>query len=324
MPTDLKVNLLSQSRDEIKQVLCNNIYGSLPTTPVHLTVDIVREDIGFAAGKATLCHKNLVLDMGERYVQIPFTEMIPNDKANCPAIVYLGYESAVPNKFLPAEEIIDRGYAIFLFNHEDVSTNDSNFKSGIYNDVAPSRRKKNAPGKLMLWAWTAIRLMEYVASLDIIDKNSIAVAGHGLLGKAALLAGAFDERFNYIIANDTISFGTGSELDYGKLSLIMPHLFCPAFTDNVFPECEHSMLLSLCSPRSVLVGSCADDPRSLPQEEYESLKSAFSLSEGESKIPTERGCIQTENVSYHVRGGMHYLSREDWKIYLDFIDKKRK
>lgn len=326
MPTALKKGIIAVNREEIKQRLFNGIYGVMPDRPIHLAAEIVSEDIGFAAGKATLCHKNLILDMGEKQLRVPFSQIIPKGKTNCPAIVYLSYEGAVPNRYLPAEEITDRGYAIFSLDFKVVSENNGDFKSGISADIARSRRKKNAPGKLMLWAWAAVRLMEYAQSLDCIDSESIAVAGHGLLGKAALIAGAVDERFNFIIANDSISFGAGKNLSYGKLSLIMPHLFCPAFAEVDFEGCEQAMLLSLCAPRAILIGCAADDPRSAPELEYEALREAsafYSSAKLQKEIPTANALVQTGNLSYHLRGGMHYFSREDWKIYLDFIDKNR-
>ena len=326
MPTAVAKDLLSSKQEKIKQVLYNEVYGVMPDCPVHLGAETVCEDIGFAAGKAVLRHKNLIIDIGDKELRIPFSEVIPNGKSNCPAIIYLCFEDEVPNKYLPAEEISDRGYAIFSLNLKRVSENDGNFKSGVCADIARSRRKKNAPGKLMLWAWAAIRLMEYVASVESIDGKSIAVAGHGLPGKAALIAGALDGRFSFTIANDAAAFGVGANSDYGKLSLIMPHLFCPAFTEGNFEGCEQAMLLSLCAPRSVLVGCAADDPRSAPELEYEAIKEAslfYPNTVLQKEIPTANTLVQTGSISYHLRGGMHYFSREDWKIYLDFIDKNR-
>jgi hypothetical protein len=41
-------------------------------------------------------------------------------------------------------------------------------------------------------------------------------------------------------------------------------------------------------------------------------------------IPEAKSVLQEGDTSYHVRHGLHYLSREDWNIYMDFIDKKTK
>ena len=248
------------------------------------------------------------MEIGTKNAILPFTAVIPHSLRPCPAIISIDREDFVPNKFLPAEEIVQRGYAIFSFCYEHVAANNSNFKSGLTKYIAKSRKRKNAPGKLAIIAWAAMRIADYAVSLASVDGENLIVSGHGMLGKAALLAAAFDERFEYVIANDSIGFGCGKSA--AEMSVSSDFLFCPDFgesNENRNGTNEHRLLLNSCAPRFILIGSCEDDPRSDPEAEFEAIASL-----GENDF-----------THFHTRCGTHYFSRDDWKNYLDFIDKKR-
>ena len=39
-------------------------------------------------------------------------------------------------------------------------------------------------------------------------------------------------------------------------------------------------------------------------------------------IPDAKTVCDGEDAHFHIRHGNHYLSREDWNAYMDFIDSK--
>lgn len=279
-----------------------SIYGEMPPAPKHLHCVCDQSDPTFAAGYAVLSSKRLIIDLGESRLTLPFISSVPNHTAPCPAIVNLSFDSAVPNKFLPAEEINERGYAIFHLNLSDVSENNGDFKSGAFSKSLISRRRRTAAGKTALWSWAALRLIEYVSSLENIRKDAIAVAGHGISAISAMLSSCYDGKSSFVIANDPFS-----ALSDGSTSTILSclwHLFCPAFVDqptNMIIE----PLLSSMSGVTLLLGSARDRE--------------FADVEKEARL--------LENVSdaYHfTRDGLAYFSRKDWNNYLDFIDSKLK
>lgn len=294
--------------DEKRKFLSENIYGEIPAKPVHLSCDVGEKDEFFAAGKAVLKRHTIICELdGERKISFPITAIIPKEKTNIPAIISAEQNGDLPNKFLPIEEIIDRGYAVFCFNHADICDNTVDFKSKIYKSLA-SRRKKTAPGKIAMWAYAMIRIAEYVYDLDYIDKSRIIFSGHSYLGKSALLAGAFCDKAKFIIAND--SYGFGSLSPHDSLPVTMPQMFCPNFAEENSVEhakSEHYSLLLACSDKQVLVGAATDDVRSFPKFESECLNQVKLLN-------------PDFNYHFHTREGSQYFSRQDWNTYLDYID----
>lgn len=305
------------------------IYGRLPERPVHLTCESESIDSSFAAGKATLREEKLLLDLGDRDIFVPFVSVIPKKAYPLPVIINLSYENALPNKYLPAEEIVDRGYAIFSVCIDKITDNSPNFKSGIAPHVAKSRRKRLSPGKIALWAWVAIRLAEYAASLEWVDKSRITAAGQGLLARAALLAGGYSDEIKYAIGNCISESPMPFSVKCDKSGLTVrdfSYLYSPALADDPGGD-ELDVLLSITADKSVLLGFCHESDNAPSCEYVRRVRGGCSVSgkikpESEEKeIPTAPIRIQEENLSYHMRGGTEYFSREDWNIYLDFIDK---
>ena len=323
----LKATMM-ENKTQVKAA-AERIYGTLPERPVHLSCESKSFDPSFAAGKATFCKANLILDLGDKEIYLPFISVIPKAKNPLPAIIYLSYEREIPNRFLPAEEIIDRGYAIFSLFIDDVTKNSPDFKSGIARHIAQTRRKKLASGKIGLWAWAAMRLAEYVCDLEFIDKDKIIIAGHGILARSALLASGNSEKCRYVIANCITEAPTPFSKNCRKSGLTVrdySYLYSPAFADEPDID-EFEALIKISSDEHLLLGF-SEESNCVPSYNYlEKLRRGGEISPNfapenmQNEIPTATQCINDGDFSYHVRCGSDYFSREDWNIYLDFIDE---
>lgn len=309
------------NREKIISLLSEEVYGHIPPRPVHLSYESEYIDPTFAAGKAVLKQITITTELSNAVASFPITEVMPTTDGAHPVIIYLGYESGIPNKFLPAEEIIDRGYGIINLCYSDIANGDSDYKSGISKKLSPTRRTKNAPSKTAIWAWALMRVMDYAEKNVEIDHSKIAVSSIGYLAKAVLLAGGVDERFTHIITNDALSLGlpvggkSTAERVFTSIDRF-PHLFAPRVQESAdisLLEKEHSLLLKLCQDRFLLVLSAEDDIRSCFKEEKEMVN---LLNEG-------LNLAKEKEIAFHSRKGAHYFSREDWSMALDFIDKSR-
>lgn len=182
--------------------------------------------------------------------------------------------------------------------------------------------------------------MDYIERLDFIDKEHIAVIGHSRLGKTALLAAAFDERFKYAISNN--SGCSGAAITRGKrgeqitdITNVFPYWFCPRYS-KLAESFSHSgfdqnFLLSLIAPRRLLIGSAENDIWADPESEFlgaYSVSKIYSLYRldgliHEGRFPVAGDVLDKGCIAYHLRAGEHYLSRDDWRVYMDYIKKQR-
>ena len=326
-------------REEIKKMLQEEEYGYIPARPDHLNFKIENQYTNFAAGAAVRSTVLLSATLGEKVFSFPITAVVPKEKGKHPAFVHINFRPNVPDDYQPTEEIIDNGFAVFSFCYNDVTKDNNDFKNGIAPFFAKGRRKNSDPGKIAMWAWAAMRVMDYIDSLDNIDIDNVAVIGHSRLGKTALLAGAFDDRFKYVISND--SGCSGAAITRGKrgetapdITNVFPFWFCPKYLKTAVSfdktKYDQHFLIALSAPRHVLIGS-ADldvwaDPESeflgalLAGEAYEIFGKRGLVHEG--KIPTPKTVLDGGDIFYQLRDGSHYLSRHDWQEYMLYIKKK--
>src|SRR5207244_1529508 len=94
------------------------------------------------------------------------------------------------------KQIITRGYALAEFNRLELAP-DLPGRTGLIYDAYP-----NADfGALAAWSWGYHRCVDFLCTLDYIDKSKIAIVGSSRGGKCALFAGATDTRIALTNAN---------------------------------------------------------------------------------------------------------------------------
>ena len=328
-----------QRREQIKIMLQEEEYGYIPPSPDHLDFKIEPQNLNFAAGKAI---KNKVLiraTIGEKEFIFPIISVIPRAEGKHPAFVHINFRPNVPDDYQPTEELIDEGFATFTLYYNDITTDNNDFRNGIAPLFCKSRRKNTDPGKIAMWAWAAMRVMDYVVSLKNIDTDNVAVVGHSRLGKTALLAGAFDERFKYVISND--SGCSGAAITRNKqgetpadITNRFPFWFCPKYLKTAArfenTKYDQHFLLALSAPRYVLIGSAECDLWADPDSEFLSAYLASAAYEIYGKrglihdgtIPKPKTVLGDGDILYQLRFGTHYFSREDWLEYVKFIKSK--
>ena len=164
----------------------------------------------------------------------------------------------------------------------------------------------------------------------------MALIGHSRLGKAALWAGAQDERFAIVISNDSGEGGAAlARRDFGETiadlnravpALVLRQLPALLRQRDALPVDQH-MLLALVAPRPLYVASATEDRWADPHGEFLAAKAAepvyrlFGL-EGlgvERQPPPDTPVGRT--IGYHLRTGKHDVTRWDWDRYLDFADR---
>lgn len=327
------------SKSEIIDILLKEEYGYLP--PAADTVSAREEytDNSFCAGNAVLKKIILTCVINSDKFEFPIYYAYPTANKPVPCFIHINFRDNVPDKYMPSEEIIDSGYAVISFCYTDITSDDGNFSKGlagvIYKD---GKRKKDRCGKIGLWAWAVMRVMDYAITLPELDKKYICVAGHSRLGKTSLLAGALDERFYCAFSND--SGACGAAILRGKrgeniraIYERFPYWFCENFEkyidkEDMLPFDQH-FLIAANFPHKVYVSSASQDIWADPDYEYLSCVTAGSYFEKSGqkgfirpdRMPETGDFFSDGDIGYHLRNGVHYFSRTDWQYYIKFLNK---
>ena len=240
----------------------------------------------------------------------------------------------------PVEEIVARGYALATIYREDVCADrQPYFESGVQPLFPELQKGDENFGCIAAWAWSLSRALDVLEKEPAIDPKRVAAFGFSRLGKAALWAGACDERFAMVISNESGAGGAklfqrGMGEDIARLNTVFPHWFARNFRkymgkDKELPFDQH-LVISLIAPRPVYVASAIEDKNADPEGEFAAAKAAepvFRLLGAEGLPADAFPPVDTSvqgGIGYHVRAGKHDVTDFDWQQYLDFADKHLK
>lgn len=175
---------------------------------------------------------------------------------------------------------------------------------------------------LAIWAWGAMRVVDYLETRDDVECQQIAVTGHSRGGKAALLAGALDERFALVAPNGSGCGGAGcfrqTPTDAESLSQITdpqrfgywfhPRLRWFAGQENRLPVDQH-VLKALVAPRALLCTEAYGDRWANPSGTARTSMAAQAVFDWLG--------VSNKN-GIHWREGAHDQTAIDWQALLDF------
>lgn len=330
-------------REEIADLMQREVYGYRPAPPR----SVAAEEIGKAelrcSGNALEHHARLhiVLADGTPF-SFPFSYTVPIKGQPCPTVLHINFRPDVPDRYMPVEEIVDHGFAIFSFCYSDVASDDSDFSNGLAGAYFGGREREGSdPGKIALWSYAASCLCDYMVTLPEVDTSRLAVVGQSRLGKAALLTGALDPRFAFVCSNCAGCSGDspmrgkqeGNET-VGIITGKFGYWFCPRYPAYAGKESEapfdQHFLLALVAPRYLLIGSAEQDLWADQRGQYASAYAAgavwrlYGMDPGlpDGLLPNGASYFETTEgaIGFHYRPGIHFFGRGDWGAYMRFME----
>jgi hypothetical protein len=242
----------------------------------------------------------------------------------------------IDQAFWPVEKILDAGYALATAYRADI---DPDRKDG-YGESVRSGWPELAQGgdnfsTIAAWAWGMSRALDYLQQDRLIDGHRVVAFGWSRLGKAAIWAGATDQRFAAVISNQSGAGGAKLFHDaHGetiqRLNTVFPYWFCANFKQYNGRDAElpfdQNEVLALIAPRPLYIGSAILDENADPQGEFLAALAVTPVYRllGSTGLPNAAwppvDQPVTGRVSYHVRSGGHGVTAFDWEQYLRFCD----
>lgn len=240
------------------------------------------------------------------------------------------------------EQTIDRGYALASFCSSDIDSDRADVSDGVYKWLAQTGGGPDAKpephdrGTIAAWAWGFHRAVDYLVTDGDLHPKRIVAVGHSRNGKTALLAAAFDERIAISIPLQAGCGGTAPSRgkvgeSVKQINKNFPHWFNAQFKKfddqpERLPFDQHC-LIALVAPRPVLLPNALEDAWANPGGQFEMLAAAepvykFLGAGGlEAKEMPPLGKLVDSPLGYFIRAGKHSMTREDWKVFLDFADR---
>jgi hypothetical protein len=305
-----------RQRVRLLQSILHYEYGELPPRPRQsrdILAELVRT-VALPALGATQSTIRLALGPG-RAIPVRLILTVPGGAGPFPVIVRgdLCWGKAKP-RIVAA--VVERGYILADFDRTAVAR-DAPIEDRVYDAYHDFDG-----GRIAAWAWGYQRVIDYLETLPAVDMSRIAVTGHSRGGKAALLAGAIDERIALTAPNNSGCGGAGcyrlqaaGSEDIAAITMMFPYWFHSRFRQFVgnvkrLPFDQHTVK-ALVAPRALLTTEALGDIWANPkgtQQSHIAAREVFAFLSAEHRL------------GIRFREGPHKHRLDDWIALLDFAD----
>ncbi len=325
----------SKRRPEILRMFEENVYGKTTVNrPEGMHWETTAEDNTALNDSAVKKKVTIYFSREKDWPKLEVEIILP--KIGKPVPVFL-VSTWAPDP----ELVIRKGFGLVTFDAREIEPDDKDraYAKGIRKFFDPLGRKEPVPdewGTIAAWSWAARRVMDYVETDTTIDTRKVCLLGFSRFGKAAMWAGAQDQRFAIVFSCESGCGGaTVVRRGFGETVTLIndqfPHWFDGNFKSfnnrvNGLPVDWH-MLIALMAPRPVYVSTAEEDLWGDPRGTFLAAKAAEPVYElfGESGLGvTEMPPVETsvgDFIGYHMRKGKHGLIDDDTEKFIEFAKK---
>ena len=341
------------NREEMMEIMQREVYGYLPNVEYSISVsEPVCVYWGYSADEVEHTYVDFTISVGEKSHTFRVDRLLHKDNKKRPTIILNNFHPIYASRYFAIEEMSEYDANFICFCYEDLSSDNDDFSNGLAPMLLPNGQENDHTcGKIGIWAWGAMRVIDYALTLEGTDEKNIAIVGHSRLGKTALYTAMLDERIKFACSNaagcagDSLAHGCSglsrTEFDRSKGELIsdivrvFPFWFCKnyqKYTEKNYSDTfdQHFLLASI-APRYVAIGSCDLDGWADPQSQQLCALASSEAWEnqglsglvGSDKYLNAGEGLIDGHVGYFLIHSMHFLSRHSWRWFMRFIEKHR-
>lgn len=226
--------------------------------------------------------------------------------------------------------LFERGYALATYHYQDVGEDTIGRNADGSWAFRTTRVFPPYPeydwGLATAWAWGISRVIDYLETQPSADRHKLIAIGHSRVGKAVLVAGAFDERIALVAPAGSGAGGTGAyrfngARGGGREGLAdMMRKYPNWFSPNLYPFAkdvdklpfDQHWYIALAAPRAFLSLEGADDQNCV----VNALRQAVA-----GAAPAYALLSARERLAVHYAPHRHALADEDWAALVDFADR---
>ncbi len=345
-----------KTREEMKDIMQREVYGYLPDVPFSFTVsDPTMIEDRYDCGNVEFSYVNMTVNIGEKSHTFRIDRLLHTDGRKRPLVIVNNFHPMEKSHYFPREEMSEYDVDFLLFCYTDVSSDDGDFSTGLAPMLLPDGQNADTTcGKIGIWAWAAMRVLDYALTLPSTDAENVMISGHSRLGKTALYTAMLDERFKFAFSNaagcagDSVAHGSTGKMkehldrdlrqrgeNIADIVERFPYWFCKNYfkyaENNVSDIFDQHYILAAIAPRYVIVGSCDLDFWADPESQQLCCLAAAEMWEKaglEGMKDTEKyleagECLLDGRVGYFKIHSKHFLSRYSWKRCIAFIEKHK-
>lgn len=306
-PIETATDWRERRRPELKRLFEHYVYGHTPDPP-QVTVDCHRT-ASILDGRGELAEIEIhFTDLPTNAPTIDLALFTPADTDRVPVVLGLNREGnhatvtddavtitdagerfgsdarGIRADFWCVERILERGYGFATFQQADIDPDRDDFTDGIhpyYPDL--DCRHEARWGTLAAWGWGLRRGVDALRRTDDVRDDGIALIGHSRRGKAALLAGALDERVALVVPHQSGTGGCALSRDNDQESVAQINGAFPHWFNDIFPAfggrperlpIDQHLLIALMAPRPLLDTEGARDHWANPGRALDALRVA--------------------------------------------------
>ena len=194
-------------REETMELFRSHVYGHRPTTAYSVAFEVTAEKHSVFDLNAMARSVTVTIQSGAETFRFPMLVFLPPKVARTndspaglsPAVIHINNREfptldiaiAEKNEFWPVYDIVKRGYVACAVSTSAIDPDRADgFAEGLRGffwradgdkTTIPS---EDAWKALSAWGWGASRALDYLLTLDQVDKSKVALIGHSRGGKA--------------------------------------------------------------------------------------------------------------------------------------------